>query len=405
MIINKIKSDVGLLIIGNLLNAIYLWSVISILARKFDIGLLGQYTLSLSIVTPIFCFVYFGFRILLVTDIKKELNIYKLLKFKTALTIFFVIVAAITHFSIYRNDIIESVFYFVLFYKLIDSYYDFFIGVNHRNDNIRKHGAILIVRSISLTLVFILGSYYFESYNISFSIVLITSIFILYYFELKSFNLKKFYKSKIDIQESIKVSRISFPIVSSAFVNSILVNVPNYYISYFYNAKEVGFYAIFYSFNVLLNIVIISLGQYYLREISKDYNVRNLKKIKSIVSIFIICLGGVSISAFLVSFLIGDYALKILFGENALHYSKIFPYLFLFSFPVYLGQILSYVVTGVNQVFSLLLASSLSLFFSVLLGYYLISMHPIWGSFITLSIVGSIQTAVFLYYINKSFKN
>lgn len=404
MLLNKIKSDAGILIIGNLLNAFYLWSITSILARKFDVGLLGQYTLSLSIITPIFCFVYFGFRILLVTDTSRTLNIYRLFKLKSFLTAFFFLVSIIVYLLLYKNKIYQNIFYFVLIYKSLDSYYDFFIGVRHRNDEVRKHGIILIVRSISLTIVFFIGSYLFESYNLSFLMVLFSSTLLLYYFELKAFPFLLTFKQKIDNDEIITVFTKSLPIVSSAFVNSILVNIPNYYISYFYNSSEVGLYAIFYSFNVILNIVLISLGQYYLRDIAKSYNTGDIYKIKKLLVQVIFYIISTSIIAFFAAYTIGDHILKLLFGADALYYAEIFPYLFLFSIPIYIGQIMSYIVTGVAQLSALLVASSASLIISLLFGYILIAKHPIWGAFITLLLVGSTQTTVFIYYLNRSFQ-
>lgn len=405
MFIKNIANSTSLLLAGNLLNAMYLWLVTSVLARQFGINLLGQYTLALSIITPFFCFIYFGFKTLLVTDVSLKYNASKLFKIKHLLSFVFISILVVFYNIFYSQEISKDIFYLLLFFKILDTYYDFFVGMNYRNDNPRKHGATLLVRSISFIILFIIGAFVLNSYRVSFVLVIVSSAALLYYFDIRTskinFKFNKVLLEKIEVKELFKRS---FPIVASAFVGSVLVNIPNYYIAYFYDSKQVGFYSIFYSFNTLINIILISLGQLYLRKISKYYHDCLFSKINYMVVKVIFIIIGLSFIAYLTTLLIGDFILQMLFGNDALYYAKLFPYLFLFSIPIYLGQFLSYVATGVNQLYSLIFSSCICLILSLLSGYIFIPIHPIWGSYINYLIVGLTQSVIFLMFIRSSYK-
>lgn len=404
MFIRRINSSASLLLTGNLLSAIYFWVVTSILARQFGINLLGQYTLALSIITPFFCFVYFGFRTLLVTDVNIRYDASRLFKIKHLLSFVFITFLIVFYNIFYSKEISKDIFYLLLLFKLLDTYYDFFVGMNYRNDDARKHGKTLLIRSILFIILFIIGSFVLKSYRISFVLVAISSAILLYYFDIRrskiNFKVNKVFLEKNETKELFKRS---FPIVASAFVGSVLVNVPNYYIAYFYDSEQVGFYSIFYAFNTLINIVLISLGQIYLRKISQYYEKLLFSEINSIVVKITFLIIGFSIFASLITLLVGDLILKILFGNDALYYAKLFPYLFLFSIPIYLGQFLSYVATGVNQLYSLIVSSCVCLVLSLLCGYIFIPIHPIWGSYINYLIIGLIQSIIFIIFIRKSY--
>lgn len=406
MVIKRINSSASLLLAGNLLSAIYFWVVTSILARQFGIALLGQYTLALSIITPFFCFIYFGFRTLLVTDVNVKYDASRLFKIKHLLSLIFITFLIVFYNIFYSKEISKDIFYLLLLFKILDTYYDFFIGMNYRNDNARKHGSTLLIRSILFIILFIIGSFILESYRISFVLVIISSSVLLYIFDIRYSKINfKFNKVLLEKNETKELFKRSFPIVASAFVGSVLVNVPNYYIAYFYDSKQVGFYSIFYAFNTLINIVLISLGQIYLRKISQYYEKLFFNEINSIVVKVVFFIIGFSILASLVTLLTGDFILKMLFGNDALYYAKLFPYLFLFSIPIYLGQFLSYVATGVNQLYSLIISSSVCLLLSLACGYIFIPIHPIWGSYINYLIVGLIQSIIFIIFIRRAIKH
>lgn len=382
-------------LLANLSNALFLWLVISILAKNYGLSLVGYYTLSLSIITPIFTFVYFGFRNLITADIEEKLNLNRLFFYKNILFLFFLMLSLFVYIFFYR-EIPLSIFLYVLIFKSVDTFFDFFSGIMYLRDRIVFNGILIILKNFLFISALLLGVFVFDSYIFSF--IAINFLYLFFIFFVKRYN-NIVLDFKVNNREINFVLKNSSYVVFSAFVGALVVNMPNYYLGWLYNSTLVGNYAIFYSIHTILSIFVISLCQLFLKNVAlynKRNNIELIKNtfIKSSLAILVVCFSS---SLFFLFF--HNLFVEFLFGREALGYSGWIYIFLLFCIPIYIGQILSYICIGVGKNYILLISSLSNLVVSSFLCYVLVKKYGLFGAIVNNLIVGLIQCIIFGYYL------
>lgn len=381
--------------LANLSNALFLWLVISMLAKNYGLDLVGYYTLSLSIITPIFTFVYFGFRNLITSDIEEKLNLNRLFFYKNILFLIFLIFSILGYIFFYR-DIPLSVFLYVLIFKSIDTFFDFFSGIMYLRDRVFINGILIILKNFLFILALFVGIFVIDSYIFSFmAINLLYLFFVLFVKKYNNINLEL----KINNKEIKFVLRNSSYIVFSAFVGALVVNMPNYYLGWLYGSDLVGNYAIFYSIYTILSIFVISLCQLFLKNIAlynKKNDIKLIKNtfIKSSLAILMAC----CVSSLLFYFF-HNSLIEFLFGSEALDYSGWIYIFLLLCIPIYIGQVLSYICIGVGKNYILSISSLFNLAISSFSCYLLVKNYGLFGALVNNLFVGIVQCIIFYYYL------
>lgn len=381
------------LLSANLSIAAYSFLLVIIMSHKYGLSILGYYNLSLAYITPIFCLSYFGFRNQFISDVEYSIDIELALRVKHILTL--VCVSFLTVIYYFLNNILNiEIFFLLLFFKIIDSYFDFLIGIYYRSDKEILHPKNVILRYSIFILILIIGYLYIEDFNVVLSAIIISSLLLLLFNDFKNISYIDFSKKKF-LNHNSSLFKNGLWITFSAIIGAYVLAVPNYLLVHIHSVKEVGLFAILTTLLSFSNIVYVTIGQYILKKITKLFNSKNNREIWKIyfkTLIFNI------IALIIINYLLNLYSLQILekvFKVTDIQLLSVMPYMSILIIMLGLGQIYSYFIMSFKNYKKILYCNIFSLLVLLVIGYPLINRLSILGAILSVLITGIIQ---FLFY-------
>ena len=398
----KLKQNLFYNSIGNFAFLALQWLTTILVVQLSGYKDAGILSLSMSFANSLYAFSSFGMRNFQSSDINYNYDNYTYIKSRLLTCIIgyslFFIVILIMHYSLY----VKLCILIYLLYKSVEAFDDVYYGALQREWTMKEIGLSYIFHGVSSFLSFIIGLLYFKNILVSFLIMTITSIIITIFYDKKAFDSLQIKPNKTRSLKDLIL--VCIPLVTYAVLFNNIQVYPRYLLEKITTQEILGIYSSIAS-PVLLIQVVAGYIFYPLLNIFTEYATNNknkeYKKLVNRVYFLIIILG--TIGTIYIYFL-GDFSLKILFGDYILKYSQLLYSTLLMALLMALMTFNNMLLIISRKFYHLIKQNLISLILSVFLSNILIVKYKIYGINYTLIIslaVGILSTIYQCINYNK----
>lgn len=381
--IKYLISSTSILTFGLSLYSIFNFLIIFFITKNYGFEVVGSYSLALSIITPLYIFIYQSYRTYIVTYENIDYNLYDFYSARLILSSFFILPVFILSFYI------DNYFLLVVFFiKFIEGLSDISYSFYNKNKKIYFIGYSTAIKSFIALFLMYFCINFFSLYCCFLILIIFYFLFFIFYDSNISFftqTLKKIKDLKGNFKNIYEIyGRMKF-MIYSALIAGLVYHIPKYYLGAI-SSEELGVFTIVTSLSIGINLVAISMGQ-----VIQPY-VKEMNLIKTVIVIFLmifILLIVLSILFLIVSCFYNDIFIDYLKLEVNLHDFLLFNLLFL---SIYIGQILSFVASSYkkyNGIFFINFSSVMFLLISS--GFFINYFGGVFGVSLLFMFVGLIQ--------------
>lgn len=393
---NNLISNITWSFTGNILLAFSQWFIILILTKYSDPNLLGKFSLSLAIVSPIFMFASFGLKAQIAGDVNKEYELKDYFTLRIWLLSIASIISIIIILLSYKKTIL-IISSFIIIQKVIEGLDELAYGYYIRINKIKYLGKSLILKS-GLTIIFMLFLTITNYINEFFTAILMLASFInLLISNSKTISRFSSNSTKFNFTLLLKV----FPLGISMGLISINSNIQKYFLAKYLTFQSLGYYTAL--------IYFLSLGAIFYRSVVDGvypyfveyYVTRQKLKFWRLFYSFSGLVLSLSAAFIIMSYFFGEILLKFLYSKQYSSYSNILLLISFCSIPIFLNSVLGSCLTAIQQykkqvfglLINILISSITSIIFIPKFGIAGACYSLFWGSTINF---------IYLYFlINK----
>lgn len=344
----SLKYNVVWMFIGNAVYAFSQWFQISTISKMSEISSLGNFTLALAIVSPVFMFSNLQLRGVQVTDTLEEWRFsdYFFLRFvSNALSIIFLICVCL----IVKVDI--GLILLLSLLKSIEGFSEVFNSRQQLHEQMRLVSISFMLKGLSIIISTFLGLYFFKSIELGLALAIIINLLILYLNDYKNCKLllsdqKIFKRDNAKLKSLLKKA---FPLGIVMLILSLNTNSLKYYVEYFLGTENQGVYSSLTYVIILGNFVLSAIAQTILPRLGRFYNENQFNSFKSIAFKFILISIGIGVISFIMSYLFSDLILTLLFNKKFLDYSVLFKLIMFSTIFIYCASSLGYILTSMRE--------------------------------------------------------
>ena len=351
------KKNALYMVIGNGVFASSQWMIIIIISNWGSILLLGQYSLALAIVSPIFLLTNLGLRQVITTDVNREWSLLDYVKLRI-LTLFIacLIVAIFLLFS--SNDSVMLGLIIVLTSsKMIDGLMDIMYGFFQQHHRLDIVGLSRIFSGIIGIIFFAISFVLFN--DVHYAVLTMILGWIISWFVVGN---KQVYEilteNKIDLKFrfgtfvkpllNYKLFWLAFPLGWTALLISLRTNIPRYFIEIEVGTAELGVFAATGYLINLMGIVVSALGRTALpklAELAFHHNREEFIRILSKLLLFGFLIGIISI---VISVVWSESILILFYGPELAVYNDILVYMMVIATVTFLCSFINYAMEALR---------------------------------------------------------
>jgi O-antigen/teichoic acid export membrane protein/glycosyltransferase involved in cell wall biosynthesis len=318
---NSIFKKFSWLFLGNLLNSLSKALMIIIITRLGTPSLVGQYSLSLAITTPIFSSLSLGLRTVYITDRKDNhgFNNYFNIRLASCFLGLFISVIISLFFGSNAGLIIISAAICKFFEYISDMLYGLF-------QKLEKMSLIGISKTIkSLLSLFSMGIVFYLTRNLflsTTSAALVWGISLFLYdipFSLKYIKFNFSINKKI----SLYIIKVSLPLGIVLILDTLNSYLPTYFIGGILGSDLLGYYSSIAYLVLSGDIIINSIGETALPKLSLYYKESKDKYYKSVFSLVTLS-AGLGLIALMFVTIFGRFILTFIYNSDYGKYYNIF---------------------------------------------------------------------------------
>lgn len=342
------KKNMLWMFLGNAIYAFSQWFQISTISKLSSINTLGQFTLALAIVSPVFMFSNLQLRGVQVTDSKGDWKFsdYFTLRFlSNILSVFFLLFLYI----FVKIDVILLLLLCLL--KCIEGISEIFNSRQQLNEQMKMVSISFILKGLSIILSTFVGLYFFDNLYFGLFLAVIINLLILFFNDYR--NCKSFLEGQkifnLDKKNIYSLFLKALPLGVVMLVLSLNTNSLKYYVEYFLGTKVQGIYSSLTYVIVLGTFVLSATAQTILPRLGKYYNENKLVEFKSIAIRFIFISILLGIISYVGSLLFSEIILKILFSNSFLEYTYLFKLIMFSTIFIYAASSLGYILTSMRE--------------------------------------------------------
>jgi O-antigen/teichoic acid export membrane protein len=244
----SLQRNVFFMLLGNGSFAFSQWFQISLIAKYSSIDTLGYFTLTLSIISPIFMFTGLQLRTLIITDVESKIqfNTFFTLRIITS----FVSLVLIIIIGIYiANDYLFPFLILLSFQKLLEGISELFNSKQQQQEKVEFLAQSLLLKGLAIVLSMWLGLVIAESLVVGLCLILVFYLFIIYFNDYR--NYKNIYHEKVVFkgkkQDLYNIIILGLPLGIVLLIISLNANVSKYFLEiYSGTEKQAIFSAISY---------------------------------------------------------------------------------------------------------------------------------------------------------------
>ncbi|GAB6011949.1 oligosaccharide flippase family protein [Viscerimonas tarda] len=399
---NSLKTNVIWMFIGNSLYAFMQWIQLSIIAKLCSPIVLGSYTLALAITAPIFLFLSFQLRSLIVTDSKKEWNFssYFMLRFiSLGIGVIFIIGYILIRESEFK------ILFLIAVLKIVEGFAEIFNAQQQLMEKMHNVAKSLILKGISATTAIFIGVFFFKSLPIGLAIAIFLNLFVLYYNDY--LNCKRLYeKESLFNFRNLRLKSLfikSLPLGIVMCIISLNTNISKYMTEYFLGTEKQGIYSTIAYCLVLGNFVNAAVGQSFSPRMSRYYAENKTIDFKKLCIKYVGVNLGVGIILSIMSLIGGYHFLKIMFSDSIANYSGLFSLVMFSGIFLYTASALGYTLTSMRIFKIQPFINGMVMITNIVGCYFLLNKYGIYGVVYASILAFSMQIIITSCFIYKNY--
>lgn len=351
--------------------AIFNWLILTVLAKNFSKSLVGEYSIILAWLTPIFLLYSLQIKSRYLTSLTVDLVSYVGIRLSLILPLIILILPLF--FLNYPFEVITGVFLL----KLAELLFELPFMKNQKDGNLYKASLIQLVKNIFVYSLILVLSISFKNFFFAIIIGGITSLLISIAYNLKE---KVFLSFKFD--KALFFSLL--PLGIASFITSFIISIPRFYLKWLVGIQAVALYTVIFSFYAIWQLL---FNNYFTGVLENMHKIKMMRLVRFPLIIFFI-------SAMLFCFF-DEFIYKLLFGSDFIDASKYTYVLLLNIFISFWCSLLYYKSLTVNDYSSQLKINTILLLSSIFIMPVAIIKFHIYGAFVAQALIQLIQ--VFLY--------
>lgn len=389
LLLKKAKWLVG----GNFVFAFSQWVILIFFARMTNQENLGQYALALAIVTPIFAVGNLQLRPLYILDVNSEQKYTYTHFYYLRLICSFIALACCLVLGLFFNVSI-LVLLLVGLLKFFESYSDIIYAYYNAHDQTQLISKSLFLKGTLSVLAVAVGLYLFDFYT---ALILFLIVYLVVWLFIDNLYIQKTQEIK-KMSLDLGMMKSAIPMGISLGIVTLQSNIPRLFLDQYTSIEAVGIFTVLSYFIIVGSIFINSICQYLSPRLTHAWN-HNRAYFKKLLSMVLLVAGGLGLIAIFLSYFMGEFVLKLVYGAEYIAYADAFVLTMVAGFILYLATVLGYTLTAIGFIKQQVYLFSIVLIFSVLVSYLCIPEYGIIGGIYTLMVSYLVQCVLSLLVV------
>ena len=389
LLLKKAKWLVG----GNFVFAFSQWVILIFFARMTNQENLGQYALALAIVTPIFAVGNLQLRPLYILDVNSEQKYTYTHFYYLRLICSFIALACCLVLGLFFNVSI-LVLLLVGLLKFFESYSDIIYAYYNAHDQTQLISKSLFLKGTLSVLAVAVGLYLFDFYT---ALILFLIVYLVVWLFIDNLYIQKTQEIK-KMSLDLGMMKSAIPMGISLGIVTLQSNIPRLFLDQYASIEAVGIFTVLSYFIIVGSIFINSICQYLSPRLTHAWN-HNRAYFKKLLSMALLVAGGLGLIAIFLSYFMGEFVLKLVYGAEYIAYADAFVLTMMAGFILYLATVLGYTLTAIGFIKQQVYLFSIVLIFSVLVSYLCIPEYGIIGGIYTLMVSYLVQCVLSLLVV------
>ena len=389
LLLKKAKWLVG----GNFIFAFSQWVILIFFARMTNQENLGQYALALAIVTPIFAVGNLQLRPLYILDVNSEQKYTYTHFYYLRLICSFIALACCLVLGLFFNVSI-LVLLLVGLLKFFESYSDIIYAYYNAHDQTQLISKSLFLKGTLSVLAVAVGLYLFDFYT---ALILFLIVYLVVWLFIDNLYIQKTQEIK-KMSLDLGIMKSAIPMGISLGIVTLQSNIPRLFLDQYASIEAVGIFTVLSYFIIVGSIFINSICQYLSPRLTHAWN-HNRAYFKKLLSMALLVAGGLGLIAIFLSYFMGEFVLKLVYGAEYIAYADAFVLTMVAGFILYLATVLGYTLTAIGFIKQQVYLFSIVLIFSVLVSYLCIPEYGIIGGIYTLMVSYLVQCVLSLLVV------
>lgn len=306
---------------GSFLYLFSQWVLTVIIVHLSGYGDAGIFSLAMSLTNMFYCIAIYGIRNYQVSDIKNKYSdgIYILSRIITCVAAFIFCAGFIVVNSYNSKTSLAIVLY--MFFKISEAIVDVFHGIDQKLWRMDVIGKSFIIRAFSTFILFTVTLYLSENLCVSIAMMAIGAYFGIIVYDIpQSYKLENF-NIELNFRFVNKLLCECLPLVIYLFLSTSLSTIPRYFLEKFYSNEVLGIYASIATPAVIVQVAASYFFNPFITLFAEKYNAHQLNEFVKLFKKCMLVILLLSIVAIIGAIILGNFGLRLLFGESILQYS------------------------------------------------------------------------------------
>lgn len=401
----SLKANVLSMFIGNLAYAFFSWAQISLVAKFSDGVILGQYTLAIAIITPLYLFTNMQLRSLIITDNRGDFDFSDYSNFRRISNSILTIISIVIAFLLNT----ENPWIIILFtlIKVVESNSEIINSFFQKREQMHYISLSIFLKSLLGFIGMLIGMVFFKDIIIGLSLCLLNNIVVYIFYDRKIAHKNEINTTNkaVDIVSIKKILLVAFPLGVVSGIISLNGNVSKFFIEESLGTEIQGIYSSISYLIILGTFVCNAIGASFAPRLSKYYSENKIQSFNNLKNKFLAFNIFIGVFAWVVTYFFGKHMLLFFFNEKIAHYNYLLNWIMLVGLFNYILTALGYTLTSIRAFKIQPLINVISLILKILTLGYFIKKYNILGAIYAQLLVAFIQSLWIFGYIQLQVKS
>ncbi len=399
-----LKANVLSMFISNLSYAFFSWAQLSLVSKFTNGQILGEYTLAIAIITPLYLFSNMQLRSLIITDHKNEFEFYDYFNFRV-ISNFLLILATIIIVFFIKSETPWIIILFALI-KIIESNSEIINSFFQKKEQMHYVSFSVLFKSFFGFLGMLIGLWWFKDIVKGLLLSLIFNFLIYLFYDRRIALKNKIYtvKKKFDGNQLKAILKIAIPLGIVSGIISLNGNISKFFVEKMLGTEIQGIYSSISYLIILGTFVCNAVGASFAPRLSKYYLEKDIKAFKRLQNKFLYFNILLGILAWFITYLFGQELLLFFFNAKIASYSNLLNWVMIVGLFNYILTALGYTLTSIRAFKIQPKINLLNLFLKLILMGVFIEVYGLLGAIYSQLVVIIIQCIFIFFYIQRKVK-
>jgi len=346
----SLKKNFSLVLLGNAIYAFTQWLLVIMFSKLGSVTLVGDFSLGMAIVSPIFLFSSLQMRSLQSTDTNYKLSFHEYLSTRLFLSLCAYVIVFVYSLVYTSEAYLMTIILIIAFGKVIESISDVIYADYQRREYMRVISASLILKGIVSSIIVLLSLLWQKN-----NVIVITSLVISWIIVFVCYDLRKALSLgpiRITLPRRgvlIELLKKGIPLGFVSLIISLNDSIPKLIIERQLGTEELGYFSSIVYITFAGGTVINALGQSAAPRLANHYinNIINFKRMVNKLALTGLLIGLLLIA---IAYIFGDYILSIAYTSDYLKYKKLFVLVMLWASIGYVSSFYGYAMTAARKI-------------------------------------------------------